>query len=84
MVKIVLNRAESISSISLEEIKTKLPIEIITSLTSEGKVIGLAVNCGIPVVLDNPRIKFSQGITKLSSLLPLTRKYSSSIKMSTS
>jgi len=69
MVKIVLNRAESISSISLEEIKTKLPIEIITSLTSEGKVIGLAVNCGIPVVLDNPRIKFSQGITKLSSLL---------------
>ncbi len=69
MVKIVLNRAESISSISLEEIKTKLPIEIITTLTSEGKVIGLAVNCGIPVVLDNPRIKFSQGITKLSSLL---------------
>ncbi|MFA5287116.1 MAG: ATPase, T2SS/T4P/T4SS family [Candidatus Omnitrophota bacterium] len=69
MVKIILNRAESISSISLEEIMVKLPVEIITSLPSEGKAIGLAVNRGIPVVIENPRIKFSLGIAKLSAKL---------------
>ncbi|MCX5701248.1 MAG: ATPase, T2SS/T4P/T4SS family [Candidatus Omnitrophica bacterium] len=69
MVKIVLNRAESISSISLEEIKGTLPVEIITSLTSEGKAVGLSVNSGVPVVLDNPRLKFSLGMKKLSERL---------------
>jgi septum site-determining protein MinD len=69
MVKIVLNRADSISSISLEEIKSTLPVDIITSLPSEGKSVGMAVNRGLPVVIDSPRIKFSQGIGKLSSQL---------------
>jgi len=69
MVKLILNRAESISSISLEEIRSNLPVEIVTSLSSEGKAIGLAVNRGVPVVIDSPRLKFSQGITKLSGQL---------------
>jgi septum site-determining protein MinD len=69
MVKLVLNRAESISSISLEEIKSSLPVSIITSLSSEGKAVGFAVNRGIPVVVDSPRTKFSLGISKLSSQL---------------
>jgi septum site-determining protein MinD len=69
MVKIVLNRADSLSSISLEEIKTNLPVDIITSLPSEGKAVGMAVNRGIPVIVDSPRTKFSLAITKLSSQL---------------
>jgi septum site-determining protein MinD len=69
MVKIVLNRADSLSSISLEEIKSTLPIDIITQLPSDGRAVGLAVNRGIPVVIDNPRAKFSQGIIKLGQQL---------------
>jgi len=69
MVKIVLNRADSISSISLEEVRVGLPVDIIMQLPSEGKAVGMAVNRGIPVVIDSPRIKFSQGIINLSQQL---------------
>ncbi|MCX5705566.1 MAG: ATPase, T2SS/T4P/T4SS family [Candidatus Omnitrophica bacterium] len=69
MVKIVLNRADSISSISLDEIRASLPIDIIMQLPSEGRAVGMAVNRGVPVVIDSPRTKFSQGIIKLSQQL---------------
>ncbi len=71
MVKIVLNRADSISSISLEEIKSSLPVDIVMQLPSEGKAVGMAVNRGIPVVLDSPRVKFSQGLIKMGQQLVL-------------
>jgi len=66
MVKIVLNRADSISSISLDEIRAGLPVDIIIQLPSEGRAVGMAVNRGVPVVIDSPRTKFSQGIANLS------------------
>jgi len=69
MVKIVLNRAESTSSISWQEVKVSLPCDIISKIPSEGKVVGLAVNQGIPVVIDNPRAKVSSAITKLAEQL---------------
>jgi pilus assembly protein CpaF len=69
MVKIVLNRAESTSSISWQEVRTSLPVDIIGRIPSDGRVVGQATNRGIPVVVDNPKSKFSLAIKKLSSFL---------------
>jgi pilus assembly protein CpaF len=66
MVKIVLNRAESASSISWQEIRVSLPCDIISQIPSEGRAVGLAVNQGIPVVIDSPRAKISLAIAKLA------------------
>ena len=74
MVKIVLNRADSISSISLDEIRVNLPVEIIMQLPSEGRAVGMAVNRGVPIVIDSPRAKFSQGIIRLSQQLATDTK----------
>ena len=69
MIKVILNRAESKGSISAQEIKVLLPSETLAFMPSEGKTVGLAVNRGIPVVLDNPNAKISQAIKKLSDEL---------------
>ncbi|MDD2927397.1 MAG: ATPase, T2SS/T4P/T4SS family [Candidatus Omnitrophica bacterium] len=69
MIKVILNRAESISSISLQEIKVNLLCGILHQVPSEGRVVGLAVNRGIPVVIDSPRSRFSLAMNKLSEQL---------------
>lgn len=69
MVKIILNRSESASSISWQEVKYSLPVDIIARIPSEGKTAGLAVNRGIPIVIDSPRSKMSQAIKGLSEYL---------------
>jgi Flp pilus assembly CpaF family ATPase len=72
MVKVVLNRAESVSGISWQEVRVNLPVEIIAQLPSEGKAVGLSVNRGVPVVIDNPKSRFVQAIQKLSQDLTTT------------
>jgi len=69
MVKIILNRAESISGISWQEIKVSLPSDILARLPSEGKAVGLAVNRGVPVVIDTPKAKFSLAVRKFADIL---------------
>jgi septum site-determining protein MinD len=66
MIKIVLNRAESLSGISWQDVKASLPCDIIAMIPSEGKVVGLAVNRGIPVVIDSPKAKISRAIKKFT------------------
>ena len=73
MIKVILNRADSKGSISWQEIKVLLPSGIIALAPSEGKIVGLAVNRGIPVVIDNPNAKISQSISKLADEL-ISRK----------
>jgi pilus assembly protein CpaF len=65
MIKGVLNRAESISGISWQEVKVSLPVDIISLIPSDGKAVGLAVNRGIPLVMDNPRSKSSIALKDL-------------------
>lgn len=69
MIKLVLNRAESASSISWQEIKANFTIDLIALLPSEGKAVGLAVNRGIPIVIDAPNTKFASAIKKFSGQL---------------
>ncbi|MDD5355284.1 MAG: ATPase, T2SS/T4P/T4SS family [Candidatus Omnitrophica bacterium] len=69
MVKLVLNRAESKSALSLQEINLALPHEILSFVPSEGRAVGLALNRGVPVVLDSPNSRVSHAIKKLSQTL---------------
>jgi len=69
MIKVVLNRAESVSSISWQEVRVSLPVDIIALIPSEGRVAGLAVNRGVPIVVDSPRTKIAQAIKKFSGTL---------------
>ncbi|MDO8488678.1 MAG: ATPase, T2SS/T4P/T4SS family [Candidatus Omnitrophota bacterium] len=69
MIKLVLNRAESLSSISWQEIRANLPIDIIEKIPSEGRLVNQAVNQGIPVVVDSERSKITKAFSDLASVL---------------
>ena len=69
MIKIVLNRADSTSSISWQEVKASLLVDIIARIPSEGRVAGIAVNSATPFVIESPRTKISLAIKKLSEEL---------------
>jgi len=69
MVKIVLNRAESAASISWQEVRVSLAADIIAQIPSEGKVVGFAVNRGVPIVIESPRTKIALSIKKFGSQL---------------
>lgn len=66
MVRIVINRAESVSSISWQEIRVSLPVDILAKIPSEGKIVGQAVNRGVPVVIDSPKSKVSLAIKEFA------------------
>jgi len=69
MIKLVLNRAESASSISWQEIRVSLPVDIIEKVPSEGRLVNLAINQGVPIVIDSPRSKIALAITNLAHTL---------------
>lgn len=69
MIKLILNRAESLSSISWQEIRVNLPVDIIEKIPSEGKIVNRAVNQRIPVVIDSQRSKITQAFSELAETL---------------
>ncbi len=66
MIKLLLNRAESKSGLSWQEVKLALPCEIISSIPSDGRVVGLALNRGVPIVVDSPSSRVSAAIKKFA------------------
>jgi septum site-determining protein MinD len=69
MIKVILNRAESIAGISWQEVKVTLPADIIAQISSEGKFVGQAVNRGVPVVVDNPKARIALDIKRFARAL---------------
>lgn len=69
MIKLVLNRAESASSISWQEIRVSLPVDIIEKVPSEGRLVNQAVNQGVPIAIDSPRSRVALAITNLAHTL---------------
>jgi septum site-determining protein MinD len=65
MIKVVLNRAQSLGGVIWQEVRAAVPCEIISRLPSEGKAVGFALNASTPVVIDNPHSKVSSAIRKL-------------------
>ncbi len=69
MVRVVLNRAESKGAVSWQEVKLALPTELLGLIPSEGKIVGLSLNKGNPVILENPRSRVSEAIISIANSL---------------
>ncbi|HNW39400.1 MAG TPA: ATPase, T2SS/T4P/T4SS family [Candidatus Omnitrophota bacterium] len=74
MIKILLNRAESSSSISWQEIRVNLPIDIVEKIPSDGKLVNQAVNLETPVVINSPRSKIALAFFELANILIENKK----------
>jgi septum site-determining protein MinD len=66
MMKVVLNRAESLGGVPLAEVKAALPCEIIARIPSDGKAVCLALNRRNPLVLDSPQSRSARQINSLA------------------
>ena len=69
MIRVVLNRSNSLGGVTFQEVKLVFPCDIISRLPSEGRTVGFSLNRRMPVVLDSPRSKVSLAIKKLSDNL---------------
>ncbi|MBM3249957.1 MAG: pilus assembly protein TadA [Candidatus Omnitrophica bacterium] len=73
MVKIILNRSQSVGGVSWQEVSAAVPCEIICRMPSEGKVVGMSLNRGVPLVIDSPGSGSAKAIRQLEKDM-LTRK----------
>ncbi|MCM8782100.1 MAG: AAA family ATPase, partial [Candidatus Omnitrophica bacterium] len=64
LLKVLINRAEAISSYTWQEVTISLPAEVIGRIPSDCNAVMRALNSSTPVVLDNPRAKFSKALKK--------------------
>ncbi|MFC1594068.1 ATPase, T2SS/T4P/T4SS family [Candidatus Omnitrophota bacterium] len=69
MLKVVLNRSESVSSINQFEIQQALRSEIIAYIPSDGRVVMEAVNRGVSVHTVNARSKVSRTLDEFADTL---------------
>jgi len=69
MVRLVLNRAESLASISMQEIKVVFPCEIIAKIPSEGKSAMMAMNKKVALVKEFPTSKIAASFTAFAKAL---------------
>lgn len=69
MVKLVLNRSESRGSVAWQEVRSALPCEIFSHVPSDGKIVGIALNRGVPCVIDSPKSKVAEAFNHMSNVL---------------
>ncbi len=65
MVRLILNRAESRGGVAWQEVKSALTCDIFALIPSDGKVVGLALNRGVPCVIDSPKAKVSESFFEI-------------------
>ncbi|RKY39235.1 MAG: pilus assembly protein TadA [Candidatus Omnitrophota bacterium] len=69
MIKIVVNRAESAGGVRSAEIKSALSPEIIATIPSSGRSVGLSVNRGLPIVVEEEENPVSRAIKDLAEVI---------------
>lgn len=69
MIKLVLNRAESRGGVAWQEVKEALTLDIFSLVPSDGKTVGMALNRGIPCVIDSPKTKVSESFMEMADNL---------------
>ncbi len=69
MVRLILNRSESRGSVAWQEVRSALQCEIFGHIPSDGKTVGMALNRGVPCVMDSPSSKVAESFEKMASLL---------------
>lgn len=65
MVKLILNRSESRGGVAWQEVRSALPCEIFAHIPSDGRAVGMALNRGIPCVIDSPKSKVTEAFKKM-------------------
>ena len=68
-VKIIVNRAESIGSITLDDVQKLIDCPIWAKIASDYKVAVTALNRGVPFVTGAPKSELSQSVSSVASLL---------------
>jgi len=66
MVRLILNRSESRGGVPWQEVRDTLGCEIFSRIPSEGHAVGMALNRGVPCVVDNPKSKVSESFLKMA------------------
>ena len=69
MIKLILNRAESLGGVAWQEVKVALSSEILIHIPSQGKAVCSSINRQIPLIIDNPRSQVSILLNKLAQNL---------------
>jgi len=69
MIKLILNRAESLGGVAWQEVRVALPSEMLMHVPSQGKFVCLSINRQIPLVIDKPRSQVSVSLNKLAQKL---------------
>ncbi len=67
IVKVILNRSESRGGVAWQEVRSALSCEIFGQIPSDGKAVGMALNRGVPVVVDNPKATVSEAFNKMAN-----------------
>ncbi len=75
MSRLILNRAESRGGVAWQEVQTVLGCDIFALVPSDGKTVGLALNRGIPCVIDSPRARVSEVFFELADKLQTESLY---------
>ncbi|MBF0594077.1 MAG: Flp pilus assembly complex ATPase component TadA [Candidatus Omnitrophica bacterium] len=69
MVKLILNRSESHGGVAWQDVRAALGLEILSRIPSDGKTVGVALNRGVPCVMDSPRAKVSTAFIEMAEQL---------------
>lgn len=69
MVKLILNRAESRGGVAWQEVKSAVVCDILALIPSDGKTVGMALNRGVPCVVDSPKTRVSEVFFEVASKL---------------
>mgnify|MGYP001577239807 CR=1 FL=1 len=69
MVKMVINRAESRGNFRSREVKDQFPISVIAEIPSDGRLAGLSMNQGIPVVTFGESSRLKEAFKRLATSL---------------
>jgi len=69
MIRLILNRSESRGSVAWQEVRSALTCEIFSHVPSDGKTVGLALNRGVPCVIDSPKTKVAETFNRMANML---------------
>ena len=75
MIKLILNRAESLGGVAWQEVRVALSSEMLMHVPSQGKSVCSSINRQIPLVIDNPRSQVSVSLNKLAQKLVDNPRY---------
>ncbi|MFP4473627.1 MAG: ATPase, T2SS/T4P/T4SS family [Candidatus Omnitrophota bacterium] len=66
MIKIILNRSESRGGVAWQEVREALNCDIFARVPSDGRAVGMALNKGVPCVIDSPKSKVTEAFRRMA------------------